>query len=420
MIGAGLLTGNIIGFFRVALTAYLLGTHSTADSLAVALGPIDALNAVLINSMVFGFVPMLTARSGAERAALFLKLNRFFLWLFSGLTVALVGGAPWLMRVLAPGLDPLYLPAAVWNFRILSLSTAGAGAAAIHCALLYIDRRFAPTAFAQAVLNLFTIVGALSLWKVAGVYGFAFGYTAGAWMQYGIVQFAARPRLPVGQLPECRLPWRELLAKPAFFVVYASGLALNITLTRAYATNAGPGVAAALDYSMRGVGVLLAILVSPMSYSLLPEIARLRSLGRLRQAFRLIDRSVAVAALLAVGGCTVAIVFREPAIALFFQRGSFSAESTKLVSAVFLGLGPAVIGWSLLEILSRSLVALDRPWPPLVAALILLAVNAGFGLFGPAYEPRLLGLGASAGLLAGFAVLLATARASRARWIERG
>ena len=40
-IGAGLITGNIIGYMRMAVTAYLLGTHSQADSLAVALGPLD-------------------------------------------------------------------------------------------------------------------------------------------------------------------------------------------------------------------------------------------------------------------------------------------------------------------------------------------------------------------------------------------
>src|SRR5947207_4462252 len=74
-IGAGIITGNVLGFVRVALTAYLLGTHSPADSLAVAIGPIDSLNAVLINSMVFAFVPMLTERKGPDRVALFLQLT---------------------------------------------------------------------------------------------------------------------------------------------------------------------------------------------------------------------------------------------------------------------------------------------------------------------------------------------------------
>src|SRR3984893_10983313 len=67
---AGIVTGNILGFFRVALTAYFLGTHSAADSLAVAIGPIDTLNQALINTIIFGFVPMLTESQGADRIAL--------------------------------------------------------------------------------------------------------------------------------------------------------------------------------------------------------------------------------------------------------------------------------------------------------------------------------------------------------------
>ena len=75
---AGVLTGNVLGVVRVWLLAYLLGTHSYADSLAVALGPLDTLNSVLINSVIFAFVPLLTAAQGAERTALFLKLTRGF------------------------------------------------------------------------------------------------------------------------------------------------------------------------------------------------------------------------------------------------------------------------------------------------------------------------------------------------------
>ena len=325
---AGVLTGNILGFVRVALTAYLLGTHSRADSLAVAMGPLDTLNSVLINSMVFAFVPMLTAASGPQRTALFLKLSRCFAWVFSAIAAAVVLTAPWLMKALAPGLDPHYFGTAVTILRILSLSTVAAGVAAVHCALLYTDRRFAPTAFYQAALNVFTIVAALSLWKLMGVYAFAIGYTLGACAQVGIVCFAARSGLDTAGAPRCQVHWREILAKPAFFVVYAAGLGLNITFTRAYATHAGPGMAAALEYCMRGVGVPLAILVNPISNSLLPEIARLRSLFRLREAFRLIDRTIALAALVAVAGCAFAIAFRQPAIALIFQRGSFTAEST--------------------------------------------------------------------------------------------
>ena len=419
-LAAGLLAGNALGFVRVALTAYLLGTHSRADSLAVAMGPVDALNSVLINSIVFAFVPLLTACRAEERTALFLKLSRCFTWALAALSAAVMLGAPWLMKALAPGLDPRYFGAAVDNLRILSLSSVAAGVAAVHCAMLFTDRRFAPTAFYQATLNVFTIASALCLWRLAGVHAFVIGYTVGAWAQLAIVWFAARARLDTRGVPECQVHWREILAKPAFFMVYAAGLGLNVTFTRAWTTHAGPGMAAALDYCMRGVGVPLAILVSPMSNSLLPEIARLRSLSRMKEALRLIDRTVALAALAAVGGCGFALLFRQPAIALLFQRGSFTAESTRMVSAVFLGLGPSLIGWSLIEVMSRSLFGLDHPWPPVIAAAIPLALNVALTLCLQWSRPELVGLGASVGLLAGFVALFAMAHVERRRWLRQG
>jgi putative peptidoglycan lipid II flippase len=414
---AGVLAGNLVGFGRVAVTAYMLGTHSRADSLAVAMGPIDTLNSLLINSVVFAFVPMLTACSGAERTALFLKLTRCFLAVSSTIAAAVMLGAPWLMRVLAPGLDPQYFATSVTVLRILALSSAAAGTGGVQCALLYTDRRFAPTAFYQAALNVFMIAGALVLWKFLGVYAFAVGYTAGSWAQCAIVYFAARSGLDTAGAAKCEVHWRDLLAKPIFFVVYAVGLGLNITFTRAYATHAGPGMAAALDYCMRGVGVPLALLVNPISNSLLPEIARLRSLFRLGEAFRLIDRTIALTALAAVGGCAFAVAFRTPAIAIFFQHGSFTSDSTRLVSAVFLGLGPSLVGWSLIEIGSRSLFALDRPWPPVIAAAVPVLINVTLTMRMGSFRPELIGIGSTLGLLAGFAVLFLMLHANRKRWL---
>ena len=414
---AGVLTGNILGFVRVAVTGSLLGTDSRADSLAVAMGPLDTLNSLLINSMIFAFVPMLTACQGAARTSLLLKLNRSFAWVFAAITATVIVTAPWLMRALAPGLAEPHFGTAVDVLRILSLSTVAAGAGAIHCALLYTDRRFAPTAFYQAALNAFTIIGALALWKWLGVYAFAIGYTAGAWAQLGIVYFAARSGLDTRGAPRCEMHWREMLGKPAFFVIYAAGLGLNIIFTRAYATHAGPGMAAALDYCMRGVGVPLALLVTPISNSLLPEIAHLRSLFRVREAFRLIDKTIALTALVAVAGCGFALLFRTPAIKLLFERGKFTADSTSLVSAVFLGMGPSLIGWSLIEINARSLFALDRPGPPVLAAWIPLICNVTLTLWVHSFRPQWIGLGSSLGLLIGFAALFSMAHANRKRWV---
>jgi putative peptidoglycan lipid II flippase len=414
---AGVLIGNVLGFGRVALAAALLGMHSRADSLAVAMGPVDTLNSVLINSIVFAFVPMLTAREGAERVGLFRQLARAYLWISSVLCAVLVCAAPWLMRALAPGLDAEAFQHAVAILRILAFSSIAAGTGAVHCAILYTDRRFAPTAFYQATLNVFTILSALALWKALGVYAFALGYTMGAWVQCGIVRWASRSHARVPAETAARIPWGKMLSKPVFFVVYAAGLGLNITFTRAYATHIGPGMAAALDYCMRGVGVPLALLVNPISNSLLPEIARLRSLQRPREALRLIDRTIALTAAIAVAGCIFALVFRETGIRIIYQRGQFTAQETRVAAAVFLGLGPSLVGWSLIEIASRSLFALDRRWPQVISVAVPLACNILFTIGMHSPNAQLLGAGASLGLSLGFVLLFTLLHTGRKRWV---
>src|SRR5260370_41318946 len=75
------------------------------------------------------------------------------------------------------------------------------------------------------------------------------------------------------------------------------------------------------------IGVPLTFLVSPISNSLLPEIARLRSLLRLPEALRLIDRTLALAGLAAVAARALGGAGRGPLVAPPFERGTFPGES---------------------------------------------------------------------------------------------
>lgn len=414
-IGAGIILGNLIGFVRVAITAYLLGTYAHADALAVAIGPIDTLNSVLINTMVFAFVPMLMLREGPDRTALFRKANTVFTWLFAVLATTIIVCAPTLIHALGPGLAADQVPVAVNILRITALTTLFAGVTAMQSAILFTERRFGPSAFYQACLNTFTIAGALSLWKVAGIYGFALGYTTGSCVQFLLVYWCARGFRTRPATPNFPTPWRELVAKPGTFLIYAGLIALNLIVTRAHATQAGPGMAAAFDYCIRCVNVVVAYLVSPVSNSLLPEIARLRVRNKIAEAWRLVDRATALAAATAVTACILAELLRKPIFTLLFQRGNFTAESTALVSAVFLGFAPSLIGWSLLELTSRSLFAMNQPWLPLMAAAIPVLFNIGVIALHPTHDPEAIALGASVGLLLAFLALYSVAHFRRRR-----
>lgn len=410
IVGAGILLGNVTGFFRAAVTAYLLGTHSGADALAVAIGPLDNLNSVIINTMLFAFVPMLLLRQDGERAALFARSARVFSLILLALSAAIALFAPQLIAILGPGLAAPERAEAVLLLRLLAPGTLFAGCAAIFSALLYTERRFLVPGLYQTCLNGGTIAGALLLRKVMGINGFAVGYTGGAALQVLLTGWFSRDlrRAPRASL---NFPLGSVLLKPGMFLAYAGLIAANIVVTRAFATHAGPGMAAAFDYCMRCVNVVIAYLVYPVATTLVPEIARLRGTNETTKACSLIDRGVALMAAAAVASCAIGILLRTPVIALLFERGNFTAESTQLVSGVFLGFAPSLIGWALLDLIARCFFALDRPRLPLIAAFIPITVNLAITSIlhthGKLMSPGTLGLGASIGFLAGFAALFA-------------
>jgi len=410
VVGAVILFGNITGFFRVAVAAYLVGTHARADALAVATGPLDTLNSVVVNTMLFAFAPMLIAYQGADRAALFARAARVFALIFAGTSAVTILFAPQIISLLGPGLTGTPRDQAVMLLRLIAPATFFAGCAAAYSALLYTERRFLVPGLYQACLNGATIAAALLLWKVAGINGFAIGYTIGAALQLLLTWNATRDLRRIAK-SDVEFPLSELLLKPGMFLLYAGLIAANVMVTRAFATHAGSGMAAAFEYCMRCANVVVAYLVYPVASTLVPELARLRATNNAQKVWRLIDRSVGIMALGSAAACAVGIWLRTPVITLLFQRGNFTPQSTLLVSAVFLGFAPSLVGWALMDLIARCFFAVDRYKLPLAAACVPVTVNLVVMTFlraeGRLGDPAMLGTGASAGLAAGFALLFA-------------
>ncbi len=419
VVGAGILIGNITGFFRVIVIAYLLGTHARADALAVAIGPIDMLNQVIINTMLVSFVPMLMLRATADRAAIFARAGRAFAGILLGVTLAILLLAPEIISLLGPGLAHEQHEQAVMLLRLMCPATLCGGGSAIFSALLYTDRRFLAPSLYQACLNGGTILAAMTLWKWFGINAFAVGYVTGTAIQLLATWALSRDlrrelRAWNRDQAQSQVSLREIFATPGLYLIYASLISANIIATRAFATHAGPGMAAAFDYCLRCISVVVAYLVYPVANSLLPEIARLRGINKTAQAYQLMDKSLGLMAVVATVVCAAGLLLRSQAISLLFERGSFTGESTLMVSRVFLGFAPAIVAWALLDLMSRCFFALDRPKMPVMASFIPITVNLTvMTLLGHVKNPSLLSMGASAGLTVACFTLFATAHLKR-------
>jgi putative peptidoglycan lipid II flippase len=405
VVGAGLLTGQALGFIRHATIAYLLGTGPQADALAVAFAPVDFWWAVLATTVIFGFGPLLAAGE-RTRGPGFGDLRRTVVLAALLSTVVFQVFAPQIVRLLAPGLPPETARLAAQLLRVTSLAVPAVAWSTLFTALLYSERRFAFPAFHQSMVNLCVIVFAVAL-SSHGAWGFAAGYAVGGWLQLAAARAFARRSLAHRGASEGRVGLETLLAGPAPVLCYAGLIGLNPIVTRALASTHGPGSTAAFDYCLKLVGVPLALLVVPLSASLLSEIAPFRLLQDRRAALTAIVRVAAITALAATGIVAVMEAVGPWVVGLLFERGQFGAASTATVSAVLFGFFPVLVAWSVLDVIARSFFSLGRPWTPIAAAGLALAVNVIVSAWMPEGAVRGTGLGAVLGFLS--AALLMTA-----------
>ena len=140
------------------------------------------------------------------------------------------------------------------NLRILSLSTVAAA----------LRRRALRAALHRTPLRCLTLStrprSICSPWSARSLVAACWGCTVsrsamrpGAWAQLAIVWIASRASASAAADAGLR---RALARDPGQAGVLrgvCGGLGLNMIFTRAWATHAGPGMAAALDYCMRGV-----------------------------------------------------------------------------------------------------------------------------------------------------------------------
>ena len=405
VVALGLVAAQLAGFFRQATLGYLLGTGPEADAFSAAMAPIELWWSVLALAVIFGFAPKFS-ESGPLGGYSFWDIFRPVSQLALGSTLALVVFANPIVKLFAPGMGPEASALSSGLLRVLALAPAAVGCSFVFSALLFSRRSFLLPSIHNAVVNVATIVGALILHRRIGVYGFAAGYVLGSWLHLGIAYFVTKPHLrahgPTQSGRSHPIDLWTLFSGPGPILGQALAMELNTAVSRAYASTFGLGMTAAFDYGFKLFRVPLALLVIPLSQSLLPEISSLEaSPRRRRDAGRVMQRAAILTLAVSASMMVIIMGLRDELVAVLFERGEFGAASTAAVATVLLGYMPVILGRGMVDLLSRTLFSLGEYRTPVLAAGVALALNAAVCAVLPSFEPRLIGLGAILGFNVG-------------------
>ncbi|HUJ50178.1 MAG TPA: lipid II flippase MurJ [Bryobacteraceae bacterium] len=325
---------------KVIVTARAFGTSDGLDAYLIAfLLPAfvcDTLAGALTSSLIPTFIEVraIQGREAAER------LYRGVLAAGLGLlTVAamIVGAfAPWIFRVLAVSFDANKIALTSSLFWVMLLSIPLSALATCWRAILNTEGRFALPAMLPALTPLLSIAFLLAFGRTWGVYTLALGTLAGAAAETALLAvLMSRHGFPIlprwygrdAALDQVMAQYAPLIAS----VLLVGGTPL---IDQSIAATLGSGSVAALNYGTRLAAVLIAMGPAAVATAILPHFSRLTVSEDWTHIRRSLRGYAAVIVSSALPLVAVLVLFSEPMVRLFFERGQFTGAATELVTRV--------------------------------------------------------------------------------------
>lgn len=384
--------GSLLGLVRDQALARLFGAGSDTDAFLVAWTvPEFAATLLIEDGLAFALIPafsMALARrsQGAPgdpvRALVAGTLPRLSL-AFVAIGALLVGIAPQLVGVLAPGLpDPAL---AVGCTRLTATCVVSFGLAGYCSAALRAHRRFVAPAAIYVAYNVGIITGMFALGGRWGVRSAAAGVAVGGLLMV-VVQLPSllrqlrkrsAAREAAGEEP--RPLDTALLTTVLLFALCRQS---QVLIERFLASNLPAGAISHLNYAQKvaQMPMILSVMVCTVTF---PVVARALAEGDTERARTRVERDLSLAACIVLLGTAAVVACAPQIIEILFQRGAFTARDTAATAGVMRVYALGLLGQTLTGVLVRSYFSGGRGrWYPVGAMATGILVTSVVGALG--------------------------------------
>ncbi|MFE2761070.1 lipid II flippase MurJ [Streptomyces halstedii] len=296
----------------------------------------------------------------------------------------LIAGAPWVVGVLAPGLEDPGL--AVDCTRLTAVTVLTFGVTGYFSAALRAHGRFLGPAGVYIAYNAGIIGMTLALHAVWGVRAAAAGVAVGSVLMIltllpGFVTLVLRRRVRGTPAPEGRdaaapLLGAAVLAPVVLFVVSRQS---QVFVERFLASSLSDGAISHLNFAQKvaQLPMVLSMMICTVTF---PVVARAMASGDREGARRRVERDLALAGTVVLLGTAMVLGYAPQIVEVLFQRGAFDAADTTATAGVMRVYALGLLGHTLVGALCRPYFSSGRPtWYPLAAMGAGLLVTAGAG-----------------------------------------
>lgn len=353
-----------------ALDAYLIAFLLPSFTISVVAG---SFNAALIPTFI-----KVRDQQGHEPAQRLLSTVMFWtLALLGAAVLVLFASARWLLPLIASGFSAEKLALTRALFYLLLPVLVLSGFSTLWSAILNAGQTFALPALVPVITPCVIIAAILAAGKAWGIYAVAGATLGGAVVETGFLGWQLKqrgyrlwPRRHPGDAAA-----REVLGQYLPMVAGALLMSSTLLVDQSMAAMLGPGSVAALNYGNKVVSVIVSIGSLAISTAILPHFSRMVAAddwGNIRHTLKTYSRLILLSAL----PITCILVFwSEPMTRLLFERGTFTARDTGVVSPVATGLAMQIPFFLVGIVGVRLLNAMGKSRSIMLICLVNMLVN---------------------------------------------
>ncbi len=382
-VGGLTLVSRLTGFIRDVVMAAVLGAGPVADAFFIAFRLPNHFRAIFAEgAFAAAFVPTYARtleQAGLPAAKLFAdQIGAALIAINLVLLAIAMIFTPWVVSVLAPGLDPERFELAVALTRITFPYLALVSIETLFAGILNANNRFAAAAGAPIFLNL-SIVTTLLLTPF-----FADAGHAAAW---GVLAAGVIIVLVVGgdaeahgygirlRMPRLDAPTRRFLKALGPAIIGAGGVQLALFADTLIASYLPTGALSALYYADRINQLPIGVVGIAVGTVLLPEMSRRLAAGDEKGAASAQARGIQLALLLTIPCAVGAVVIPDLIMRALFARGAFTVADAAAAGATLAAYSIGLLPFVLLRSFTAPFYARGDTATPVKAALLAAAVN---------------------------------------------
>jgi len=384
---------RILGLVREQVLAGLFGASKEFDAFITAFRIPNLLRDLFAEgALSAAFVTTFSQKLAKEGEAPAWRLANLVLnalvVLLSLITLVGIIASPWIVDLIAPGFrnTPGKAELTVTMTRIMFPFLLLVALAALAMGMLNAKKKFGIPASASMMFNVGSILGGVFFgWVIdpsfgsRSIIGISIGTLIGGAAQL-LIQF---PSLrAVGYRYQPLLDWRDegfrrvvKLVGPS--VIGVAAVQINVFVINWFASYFENGAVTWLNCAFRLMQFPIGLFGVAIATATLPAVAALVARGEIAEFRKTISRSMRLAIFLSLPAACGLAVLAEPIIAVIYQHGRFSADSTRQTAACLQAFAIGLTGYAALKVLAPTFYAFGDSRTPALVSLLSIVVNAG-------------------------------------------